>query len=302
MNQIYRPGALELFGLFAIALIWGSAFPAIKLAVFDFGAFWTAAIRVTVGFLAMLPFVFFRLSDLKALRGNWYTILFVALLNMVIPFVLISWSMKHVPAGIGSLLLGTTPFVAMILGHFLTRDERINGYKLISVIFAVSGIAVLVGQDIARQTGTVSILAQGAIILAGACYVSAGFVMRRIDIPPVTFTAAALGAGSIMLLGISFLVAGAPNLAPSKAGFYAVFWLGLLPTGLGYFLRYILVRKVGVSTFALAMNTVPIFGIILSTLILGEVIEFRMIIALALVLIGLMIARYAVPGKVETVR
>ena len=297
MQQIARPGTIELSGLLAVALIWGSAFPAIKVAVVDFGTFWTAAIRVFVGFLALMPFIAIRRHELSALTGNWTTMVLIALLNMVIPFILISWSMNHIPAGIGSLLLGTTPFIAMVMGHFLTQDERITGMKLVSVAFALAGIVVLVGPDVFGGVGATSALAQLAIVLAGICYVSAGFIMRRIDIPPVAFTGAALGLGSMMLIGISLVISELPETTPSLNALTAILWLGMFPTGLAYVLRYILVKRVGVSTFAVAMNTVPIFGIILAALLLGEVIELRMIIALAMVLSGLAIARLAVPKQ-----
>ncbi|MEM9277485.1 MAG: DMT family transporter [Pseudomonadota bacterium] len=296
MKQIHQPNTIDLLLLLLIALIWGSAFTSIKLALDDMGAMWTAAIRVFVGFLALLPFFAFQMR-FPSSRKIFGLISIVALLNMVIPFILISWAMKHIEAGIGSLLLGTTPFIAMVIGHFTTRDERITPLKIFAVFLAVSGILVLVGADAIAGLGAAAIWAQLSIIVAGACYVCAGFIMRRIDMPPIAFTTFALGAGSLMLVILAFMLSGPPNMSPDTDTVYALLWLGIFPTGFAYVMRYFLVQRVGVSTFALAMNTVPIFGIIIAAILLGEVIEWSTLTALALVLTGLLVARNDTAAK-----
>lgn len=290
MTQISRPGPIDILLLLLVAVIWGSAFTSIKIAVTDMGVMWTAAIRVVVGFLALVPFFWFR-RFFPSSGKAWMMIALVALFNMVIPFILISWAMKNIEAGIGSLLLGTTPFIAMVIGHFATQDERITPLKILAVIFAVTGVAVLVGADAISGVGTVAIWSQASIIGAGVCYICAGFMMRKIDMPPVAFTTLALGAGSMMLVSLSFAVSGMPNFSVEASTVYSLLWLGLFPTGFAYLMRYFLVRRVGVSTFALAMNTVPIFGIITAAFLLDEAVERTTLVALALVLLGLMVAR-----------
>jgi len=298
MSGISRPGTLDIFLLLLVAAIWGSAFTTIKIAVVDMGAMWTATLRVLIGFLAVLPFAFLK----PALPGSlkvWGLTFAVAMLSMVLPFVMISWAMKHVPAGVGSLLLGTTPFIAIVIGHFATRDERITPLKLLGVLFAVSGIAVLVGPHAISGLGDAALWAQACIMLSGACYVGAGFVMRHIEMPTIAFTAVTLGAGSLMLVILSLLFAGLPNINPGPNAMLALLWLGVFPTGFAYVMRYFLIKRVGVSSFALAMNTVPIFGVMIAAGLLGEPLEWRTLLALVLVLCGLAVARMGTQKKAQ---
>ena len=297
MNRIAKPSALDVVLLLATAAIWGSAFVAIKLSVFELGTFWTAATRVVIGFISLLPFFLILQPILPKSRRDWLKITVVALLNMVIPFILISWSMLYIDAGVGSLLLGTTPFFAMLLGHFLTDDERINTLRAVAVVVAFSGIAILVGPEAFSGLKSSALMAQVAIMLAGLCYVTAGFVMRRVDMPPIAFTTIALGAGSVMLIVVALFAVGFPDKLPSREASIALLWLGLFPTGLAYLLRFFLVKRVGLSLFALAMNSVPVFGIIAGAMILGEHIQLTTLAALALVLFGLVIARIATPTQ-----
>ena len=289
MSRISKPQASDLSLLLLNAMIWGSALTAMKLVVDDLGAFWTAAFRVGIGFMVAVPFFIWKPQWPRS-ASVWAAIALVALLNMVVPFILISWAMFHIGAGIGSLLLGTTPFIAMVMGHFLTQDERITPFKVVAVILAISGVAVLARADL-HGIGATALLAQLAVILSGVCYVSAGFAMRRMDLEPIAFTTLAMGIGTVMLFVVSLIWVGIPTQFPEGFDLLALLWLGAFPTGFSYMMRYFLVRRVGVSTFALAMNLVPVFGIMIAAYVLGETIESTTLLALALVLTGLAITR-----------
>lgn len=291
VSAISKPTPVDIMLILLIAIIWASAFVSIKLLVGEMGPLWAAASRVTVGFLAVLPFLFYTVRKVNITPAKLLPIGAVAMLNMVIPFILISWSLTHIDTGISALLLGTTPFIAMVMGHFITHDERITIYSILAVICGLTGISLVVGTDAIRGISTVSILAQLGIIGAGFCYVSAGFIMRKIDMDAIPFTGLALGIGALILMLIAFLGEGVPKIDLKYETWIALIWLGTFPTGLAYLLRYYLVRKVGVSIFAVGMNTIPVFGIIFGAIILGETVELTTLIALFLVVCGLFIAR-----------
>ncbi len=296
LSEITKPTLRDIALLLGIAIIWGSAFSSIKILVAETGALWAAAMRVSVGFLVVLPFLLLAKEKIRLDQSTVLIIAVVALMNMVIPFMLINWALKHIDAGIGSLLLGVTPFIAMIIGHFTTKDERITRWRALAVLFAMTGISILVGPQALLGLGSSEFLAQLAVVASGACYVTAGFVMRRIDLGPVVFTTYALGVGSFLLITVAYLATGAPLLNLSTEAWINMIWLGTAPTGLAYLMRYWLVRRLGVSTFALAMNAVPVFGILIGALYLGEVIHWTTVLALAFVLCGLMTARKAAPN------
>jgi len=291
VSSISKPTPVDILLILLVAIIWASAFVSIKVLLGEMGPIWAAASRVTFGFLVVLPFALIKPGKFGLTPGTLIPIVIVACLNMVIPFILISWSLTHIDTGISALLLGTTPFIAMVMGHFITQDERITIYSILAVICGMTGIGLVVGADAIKGISTTSILAQLAIIAAGFCYVCAGFIMRKIDMEPIPFTGLALAAGSAFLLAIAFWVEGAPKLDLKQETWIALLWLGTFPTGLAYLVRFYLIRKVGVSIFAVGMNTIPVFGIIFGAIILGETVELTTLVALFLVLCGLYIAR-----------
>lgn len=295
MNQITRAGRTDICLLILTALIWASAFAAIKFALEDLGPVWTAASRVSIGFLALIPFAIVKKSSFRISNKEIGATIIISMMITVVPFILISWGLQYIDSGITALLMGTTPFMAMVMGHFFTQDESINSYKLMAVAVAMSGILLIVGPDAIKNLGSTSFVAQLAIIGAGFCYVSGGILIRKVDMKPIPFTTLALGVGAFVLVILALVFEGVPKQIPSSKAMLALLWLGLFPTGLAYILRFYLVRKVGVSTFAISMNTIPVFGIIFGAILLNETVELQTMISLGLVISGLFIARLGSP-------
>ena len=279
------------YGLMTLtALIWASAFVAIRFAVPETGPLWLAAIRVGLGFLVLLPYALWRGFIFPQSCRQWALICAMSLLNMVIPFTLIAWAGKTVEAGTLSLLMGTGPFLALTGSHFLTADDRMTRRKLLGVVIGFTGILVVVGPNAIAGLGTGSVSGIAAALGASLCYVMAGLFIRMIDMPPVRLACLALGLGSAVLIPSAFLFAEAPPTNISGNAWIALFFLGFFPTGLAYILRFTLIRAIGYSRFALAVNMIPVFGVILGVVLLGEALSVYILLALALVVAGLLVA------------
>ncbi|MEN0000326.1 MAG: DMT family transporter [Pseudomonadota bacterium] len=290
VTTIRQASGTDLTLLLSIAVIWASAFVAIKVAVPDVGPLWLAAIRVCIGCLAVLPFALRAGIELPQTRTVWVLVIVMSLLNVVIPFFLIAWAELTIDAGVASLLMGVGPILALISGHFFTQDDRINRWKLVAVLFGFAGVLVLVGGDALKQLGGRNTIAQLAALGGAVCYVIAGTLIRKIPIGSVRLAFLALAIGSAILLPVAFLVDGLPA-TPGMPALTALIYLGVVPTGIAYVLRFHLINAVGYSTFALSVNMIPIFGVLLGALLLAERPSPQTGIALVLVLVGLFFAR-----------
>jgi len=273
------------------AAIWASAFVAIKVAVVETGPLWLATWRVGIGFVILVPYAIWRGFVWPKGANQWLLIFTIALFNVVLPFFLISWAEQEIDAGIASLLMGVGPLMALVGSHMVTRDDRITSSKLIAVAFGFAGVITIVGVDALSGLGGRTLAAQLAMIVAAICYTISGLLIRKINIPPTSLVCLAFGAGLVQLIVAATLLEGAPNLDLSSTTMFALIYLGIIPTALGQIFRFSLIKKVGYSVFALALNLIPVFGIALGALILGEVITGRVFLALALVLAGLLISQ-----------
>jgi len=289
-QAIREPTRLDLGLMVMTSLMLASGFIAVRFAVPETGPVWLAAIRVGIGFLVLLPYAIWRGMVWPAGASQWMLIGGMALLNVVAPFILIGWAGKSIEASVLSLLMGTGPFLALIGSHLMTDDDRLTRRKLLSVLLGFSGIMVLVGPSVFNGLAGSSLMGQLAALGASFCYVAAGLLIRRIAMPPVRLAGLALAIGSAVLIPLALITEGLPQEAYSGPVIGTLIFLGLFPTGIAYILRFSLIRTIGYTRFSLSINLVPVFGVVLGVLILGEPLSVNLVVALALVLAGLYVS------------
>lgn len=296
MQAIRRATPADLAILAVVSLVWASSFIAIKIAVPHTGPLWLAASRVTIGFLVLAPFALGRGFIFPGSKRILALVVGTALFNIVVPFFLISWAEQTIDAGIASLLMGTGPFLGLIGSHFLTHDDKMTPQKVVGVLCGFAGIVTIVGLDAISGLGGQHLLAQAAALAGSICYVIAGLLIRRIDLPPIRLACLALGFGSALLLILAVTFDGLPTASTFEGSWAALLYLGIFPTGIAYLVRFQLIRTIGYSTFAMGVNLIPVFGVILGVVLLDEPLTIRVGIALALVVLGLFVSRLS-PGR-----
>lgn len=287
---IRRPNPLDISVIVALAAVWGSAFLAIKVAVPETGPIWLVAIRVTTGFLVLVPWALYRGLVWPKTGRQWRLIATIAALNVAIPFLLIAWGQQFIDAGVTALLMGTGPFSALILSHLTTTDDRMTPTKLIAVCLGFSGVALVVAHNVSSGLGAY-LWGMLAVLSGSLCNMISGTLIRRVEgIPPTRLSALVLGLAALPMVSAAFLLAPWPR-EVSTTGWMALLYLGVMPTGIAYILRYHLIRAVGLSYYALGMNFVPVFGVLLGAVVLGEPLTIWILGALALIVTGMSIAR-----------
>ncbi len=292
MTRIQRATIPDLILVALTALVWASGFIAIKVAVPETGAYWLAAMRVSIGLLVLLPYALWKGILLPTSTRMWILVLGMSLVNVVLPFLLISWAELSIDAGVTSLLMGTGPFLALVGSHIFTTDDKLTGTKFLGVVLGFTGVLTIVGFDVLYGLGSANLLAQAACFLGSVCYATAGLLVRKIELPPGRLAFLALAVSSMLLIPLALFHDGPPPTDMSQNALLALIYLGVIPTGFAYLLRFHLIRKIGYSTFAMGLNLIPVFGVFLGVWLLDEPLSWRILIALALVVCGLYAAQF----------
>jgi drug/metabolite transporter (DMT)-like permease len=294
MSQpLRKASSFDIFLLLAMVGSWAGAFTAIRIAVSETGAFWLAADRVTLGCVCLL-LASIVMPGLRISRTlPWRRLSLIAVLNVTVPFVLIAWAEHTLTASLTSLLMGAGPFFALIVMHIFTDDERLNRLKIIAAVIGFGGVLVAIGPQALNETGSLSPIPVLAVFAASLCYVFSGLLVRRTDVKPQAMATATLLMGSLQLLPLALIFSG-PHPAISQSNtLMALLFLGIAPTGIAYILRYHLIQKVGYSLVVMGINILPVAGVAIAAITLGEEDPLTMVAALGLVLLGLLIARQA---------
>ena len=288
--MIRQPTAIDIGLLVALALIWGSAFTAIEVAIAGVSPLQLTTARAAIGCVVLLPFALAGRDWATAIVRNFRLITAIALLNVVLPFWLIASAQATITAGATSLLMGVGPLLSLIVAHVTSSDDRITVRKVLAVLLGGTGVVLVTLGDVgAKEEGR--LLASAAVMAASACYVASGALARRITgVSSIVLSTMVLAVSAVALAPIVLLVDGVAVAGATWDTLLALVYLGAVPTGFAYLLRYHLIRTVGLSRFSIGMNLVPVSGVLLGAMVLGEQITAVMLSALLLVVSSLYLA------------
>jgi drug/metabolite transporter (DMT)-like permease len=223
-------------------------------------------------------------------RPVWLAFFGMGLLNNVVPFCLIVWGQTHIASGLAAILNATTPLWTVVVAHVLTADEKMTGNRLAGVLIGFVGVIVMVGPALLSGVAA-SGLAQVAVVGAALSYAFAGVFgrrFRRMQVPPLATAAGQVTASSLMLLPIAFFFE-RPWLLPfpDLPVWGAVLGIAVLSTALAYVLYFRILATAGATNLLLVTFLIPISAILLGSLVLGERLDSRHFVGMALIGCGL---------------
>jgi len=240
-------------------------------------------------------FIFFSSRALldvsfKTFSKDWLWFASIGFINLVLPFFLIAYGIKNVQSNLAAILMASTPLSATILGHFFTKNEKINLLKSIGVLLGFCGIIFLFTDKILFNEN--NIWSALIILLASTFYVVGGVLTLKISNKSnENVTASILIWATIFLLPLFIIFEQPWNLVPRLDSTISLIYLGIFATGIAWLLRFYILKNNGLVFQAQVAYLIPIFGVILGYLILNEEITSKVIISLIAVIIGIYIVK-----------
>ena len=285
-------GRTEWAMLLALALVWGSAFLFIKVAVASFDPVTYVWLRLCIAAGALLIVLRVMGKPLRLPLALWASVALLALLNNVIPFILFGWGQRHIASGLAAILQATTPIFGVIAAHFLTRDEPLTPARLGGVVIGFGGVATMIGPQLVSDGGY-PLLAQLACLFASLLYAFAGIHARRfqaLGVGPLHLATAQFVAGAVMLAPLALLV-GQPwhSLPTSLAAWGSVAMLALVCSAAAYILFFRLIERAGATNSLLVTLLVPPVAIVAGALAFGEQLGLNQLAGLLLIGFGLIV-------------
>lgn len=285
-NRPMTPG--EWTTLVVLAGVWGGSFFFNAVAVRELPVLTVVAARVV--FAALLLAGVLRLvgQRMPGDRRVWAAFLGMGLLNNVLPFSLIVWGQTQVASGVASIVNAATPLFGVLLAHLLTTDERMTGNRVAGVLIGFGGVAVMMGGAL---HGGGALLGELACLAAAFCYACGGIFGRRfraMGVGPMVSATGQLVAASLVLLPLSLAIDRPWTLpAPGLPAIAALAGLAAVSTAFAYVLFFRLLATAGATNLLLVTLLVPVSAVLLGGLFLGEALQARQIVGMALIALGL---------------
>ena len=300
-----RMGAAEWAMLVVLSLLWGGSFFFTGVAVRELPSVTIVAARVGIAALALWAVLSALRVRMPRVPGLWAAFLGMGLLNNAIPFALFVWGQHHVASGLAAILNATTPLFTVLVAHFLTPDEPLTPGKAAGVAAGFVGVVAMLGADLLGGLGT-GLLAQAACLAAALSYAFAGVFgrrFRRMGVPPLATAAGQVTASTLAMLPLALVVDRPWTLpVPGPETWGALVGLGLLSTALAYVLYFRILAAAGATNLLLVTFLIPVSAVLLGALALGERLEPKHFVGMALIGAGLALIDGRLPGTLRRPR
>lgn len=270
-------------------LLWSGSLIASKLSYDSLGPMSLGLVRFTLSALVFLALCLAdRKRELPDARGM-AQIAFTGFLGITLYYAAENYGVSMVPASTGSLIVGSFPAMALAL-ECLIDKVRPQPVKTVGIVLAFAGVAILALTE--SSAGGSDILLGSLILMAGGlCWGLYNFAVRplmgRYSAFTITMWQTIFGALGFIPFA---LVEGLPTSMPSPAAWTSLAYLVLGCTIVGFVLYNWSLEELEPSTATSLSNLIPVFGLVLSALILGEQISVQQLVGGAIVVVGIVMS------------
>jgi drug/metabolite transporter (DMT)-like permease len=284
-----------------IYIVWGTTFLAIRIAVDSIPPFMTAGLRFFLAGGVMLPILLARGGRFPSLI-HWRSAAIVGGLMLAGGIGLLTYSETRIPSGLAALMVTTIPIWMTLLGWLGFGGKRPGAQTFAGLGLGFAGAAGLFAPALGSKTGDYDLGGMG-IVLVGAFIFAAGSVYsRRAPMPDDTSigTASEMLAGGALLLLLSAVV-GEPGRTDFGAiplrAILALAYLTVFGSILGYTAFLWLMKHVDPAKAGTNFYVNPVVAVVAGWLLADEPVTLPMIVAAAVILIGVAVINIAPPRR-----
>ena len=282
-------------------LLWGSAFPCIKLGyqLFDIPSgdsssqILFAGIRFTLaGILVILAGSMMQGKLLKPSKTAIPKVLKLCMFQTVLQYIFFYIGLAHITGVKGSIVNAVNVFFTILVSCLLFRLEKLNRQKLVGCIIGFAGVIIVnLGGEFDMSF---TFLGDGFLMISAFAYALSSVLIKIYgkDENPVMLSGYQFAAGGLIMILAGVAMGGRLN-AVTFQGILLLLYMAFISAG-SYTLWSLLLKYNPVSKVAVFGFCTPIFGVILSAIILGESTSFQLktLIALMFVCVGIIIVNY----------
>ena len=303
-NILTNPIVLALCALLCCAL-WGSATPAIKTASALLiptpgvpSTILFAGVRFTMaGILTVAIYSIARKRLLIFKKENLPRVLTVSLFQTIVQYIFFYIGLTYTTGVKGTIASGSSAFFCVLIASLIFKQEKLTAKKIIACILGLLGIVIINVQGLEL---TMNFLGDGFVILSTVAYAFSSVFMKKFSKheDPVVISGYQFIFGGLFLVALGIILGGRLDLGSPK-GVIILIYLAFL-SAVAYALWGMLLKHNPVSKVSVFTFTTPIFGTVLSLLLLPEasgVDAINLVITLILVSSGILLLNYQKSDK-----
>lgn len=276
----------------ATALIWGTSFLFIKVALESLTPLQVAAGRLVVGAVTLIGVALATGAAMPRERRLWFDLFVVAFIYNSVPFAFFAFAETEISSVLAGIWNATTPLFTLAVVATGLGGERVTRAQLIGLGIGFAGVLVVLGPWQGLEGG--ALWGSVAALAAALCY-GVGFPLTRRALTGRHESLAALMAvqilcGAMQLSVVSLIVDGRPAM-PAAPGWWSMLGLGALGTGIAYILNAVVVRDAGASSASFVTYVIPIVSTTLGVVALDEHLSWNQPLGAVVVLAAVAVSQ-----------
>ncbi|HEX6075471.1 MAG TPA: DMT family transporter [Micromonosporaceae bacterium] len=281
-----------MFRVAILALLWGSSFLWIKIALRGFPPIQITAVRLAIGAAVLAAWLYLAHGRLPHGLMVWLHLAVAATVANVLPYLLFAFGEQQVDSNVAGMLNATTPVWTALLAVLVKQEPKPSSWKVAGLALGITGtLLIFAPWQIGSQFWT---LGAAACLVAAASYAVSYVYMARF-LAPRGMSALELSAAQLVAATLIGALA-----TPFLGGWQAPVWrldalasltvLGI-STGLAYVINYRLIQEDGATTASVVIYLLPVVAILLGAVVLGEIPALNSVVGVAVVLTGVALTR-----------
>lgn len=281
------------FGLLCLALTsvsWGLSWPVTKFLLAQWPPMSMRGLAGLTGGVLLAAFALSRGYSLRVPRAHWPALLLSSFLNVTIWVSLIGLALLWLPAGEAAVIAAAMPVWTTALA-WLIVGERMTPLRMVGLVMGIVGIFALMGGN--GVTASLERAPGIALALLASLGFALGAVLSKKNPLPLPLPVAAawqvmLGCLPVALLGIAVEH---PSLAAlDTTGWILLALMASIQFCVAYLCWFAALEQLPASVAAIGTLSVPVIGVVASSVVLGETLGAVQIAALVFTLAGVVLA------------
>ena len=280
----------DWFLIISLGILWGASFLFVEVLLDLINPFLIVYFRVSIASIILVLFLYLSKTKFKFSNKIIYNLFIMALLNNVVPFLMIAYGQQTTTGGLASILNANTSLITILLASMFISYEKLTVNRLFGVLVGLFGIIIALGYE-SFLTIYDNSYGKFLILLATVSYAFAGIwaKLKLSDLPPLISATGMLTFSTVILSPFAavFYYDDIINLN-FPIIFYSVMF-AILCSVIAYFLYFKILEKTGAGNLLICTIIIPPASIILNSMILGQVIAISELIGLMIITVGLII-------------
>jgi drug/metabolite transporter (DMT)-like permease len=239
-------------------------------------------LRTAIGAAVLLPVALAGRGDHRRLLSRWRPIVLFTVIEMAIPWYLLSDAERHVTSSLAGLMMASVPLVGAVVARVAGGHERLGARRAAGLGVGLAGVVALIGLDLGA--GDLASIAKLAVVVVGYALGPLIVARRLSDLPALEVVAV-----SLALCAIGYAAPGLaqlPPALPAVTSIAAVAVLGILCTAIAFLLFFRLIAEIGPVRSTVITYVNPAVAVLAGVALLGEPFTAGTALGFVLILAG----------------